>query len=441
MLSHPLNVGIAGLGTVGASVVRILERRANALALATGRAIHVAGVSARTRDKNRDVLISKYKWFDDPIELASSPDIDVFVEAIGGKDGPAFDSVNRAIDCGKAVVTANKALLANHGMKLAAKAEAKDVVLNFEAVVAGGIPIIKQLREALVGNSIEKIYGILNGTCNYILTEMTQEGLSFDEALGAAQKLGYAEADPRTDVEGLDAAHKLAVLATLAFGIKLDPTQVHYEGITGIRRQDIVDAKELGYQIKLLGIAERFNERVLLRVHPALVPDYAPLSQVNGVLNAVSIKADAVDLTSIGPGAGGEATASAVVADIADIARGHGLMSPLLRKTTELEDFSVLPIRDHRSSFYISMVVEDRVGVFAAIANEMARQEISLESIKQIGPHSRRGRAFRKTVTGEAQTIVLITHEASENSIEGALAAIRGKKFVRGVPKVIRIEY
>ena len=441
MMQQPLRVGIAGLGTVGSSVIKVLERRANALALATGRAIHVVGVAARSREKHRAISLDRYEWFGDAVELAGSPKIDVFVEAIGGKEGVALESVNRALDCGKAVVTANKALLAHRGMVLAEKAEQKNLVLSFEAVVAGGIPIIKQLREALIGNTIEKVYGILNGTCNYILTQMADEHLAFDDALKAAQQLGYAEADPRTDIEGVDTAHKLAVLATLAFGIKLDPEKVHCEGISNIRLQDIVEARGLGYEIKLLGIAERFNDGVLLRVHPALIPSRAPLSQVKGVLNAVSVKADAVDLASIGPGAGGEATASAVVADIADIARGNGLKNPLLRRVSDLERFKNLPIRSHRGSFYINMMVEDRVGVLAAVATAMAKQQISVESIKQIGPHSRRGSASKKTASGDAQTIVLITHEASEESIDVALSAISAEKFIRGVPRVIRIEH
>ena len=432
-----LNVGIAGLGTVGASVVSILERRANALALATNRNIRITSVSALERTKPRSISIDRYRWFSDPIELAKSPDIDVFVEAMGGRDGVALDSIHAALDSGKQVVTANKALLAGHGMLLARKAEEKNLVLNFEAVVAGGIPVIKQLREALLGNTIEKIYGILNGTCNYILTRMGDDQLSFKEALEEAKARGYAEANPDADIDAHDTAHKLAVLATLAFGIKLDASKVHVEGIRDVSYEDISEARQLGYQIKLLGIAERKNDRILLRAHPALVPNDASLSQVSGVLNAVSIKADAVDLTTIGPGAGGEATASAVVADIADIARGNGLKYPLLRHSGSLEEFLVLPLEDHVGSFYVRMIVEDRVGVFASIASHMALRNISLESIKQLP--TQKGKRSAEKEPG-LQTIVFVTHETSEKNIREGLATIAKDKFVRGLPKILRIE-
>jgi homoserine dehydrogenase len=432
-----LNVGIAGLGTVGGSVVSILERRANALSLATNRNIRITSVSARERNKARPFSTDRYRWFSNPVELARSPDIDVLVEAMGGRDGVALDSINAALGAGKHVVTANKALLAGHGMTLARLAEEKGLVLNFEAVVAGGIPIIKQLREALLGNTIEKIYGILNGTCNYILTRMGDDQLSFQDALKEAQRRGYAEADPGADIDAHDTAHKLAVLATLAFGIKLDASKIQIEGIREVTFEDISEARQLGYQIKLLGIAERRNERILLRAHPALVPNDAPLAQVNGVLNAVSIKADAVDLTTIGPGAGGEATASAVVADIADIARGNGLKYPLLRDSSRLEDFLVSPLQDHVGSFYVRMIVEDKVGVFASIASQMAKRNISLESIKQLPANSSKREADREA---GVKSIVLITHETSEGNIQAALKKIENDNFLRGKPKILRIE-
>jgi homoserine dehydrogenase len=437
MLLTPFKVGIAGLGTVGSSVIHILERRANALARATGRNIQITGISARAQDKERSFAVKNYRWFDNPVELAKSSDIDVFVEAIGGENGIALKSINAALDAGKSVVTANKALLANNGMILAKRAEEKNLILNFEAVVAGGIPIIKHLREALIGNTIEKIYGILNGTCNYILSRMGDEHLSFNEALAAAQKKGYAEQDPSVDIDGHDTAHKLAVLATLAFGIKLRPAAVHHEGIRKIRVEDIIEARSLGYEIKLLGIAERRSGKMLLRVHPALLPQRAPLAQVHGVLNAVSIKADAVDLTSIGPGAGGEATASAVVADIADIARGHGLKMPLLRSIDDLEDFEVLPIAEHRGAFYVRMLVEDKVGVLANIAGEMARQEISLESVKQI---EFKNRSYVDEHSADEKSIVIITHDTSEIRLRYAINAIIGHQFIRSEPRVLRIE-
>jgi homoserine dehydrogenase len=433
-MQEPLRVGIAGLGTVGSAVAQILERRANALAQATGRAIQIAGVSARRRSIPRPINIAKYRWFDDPVALARHEGIDVFVEAIGGESGPARDAVEAAIESRKSVVTANKALLARQGMRLAKNAERLGVSLNFEAVVAGGVPIIKQLREALVGNSIEKIYGILNGTCNYVLTQMRDNGLSFEQALADAKAKGYAEADARTDIDGIDTAHKLAVLATLAFGIELRPDSVHREGISDIGLDDLQEARELGYEIKLLGIAERWEGKILMRVHPALVPREAPLSAVSGVLNAVAIRADAVDLTSIGPGAGGEATASAVVADVADIARGNGLRQTFLRSVEQLEKFDPLPIDRHYGSFFIRLKVEDRKGVFASIAKHMSDESISLESIKQI---SDRRRGFQEP---GVKPIALVTHETSEFHVNRALSAVRAEGFLRDAPKLIRIE-
>ncbi len=318
-----LRVGIAGLGTVGAAVARLLHRQADALTARTHRRIVVAGVSARDADKERDADLSQAEFFADPIELAASPSIDLFVELIGGAEGPARASVETALAHGKSVVTANKALLAAHGLRLAGLAEEKHVALAFEASVAGGIPIVKTLREGLAGNSIERVYGILNGTCNYILSRMELEQLSFAQCLAEAQKLGYAEADPSFDIGGFDTAHKLSILTSLAFGTKIDASAIDVEGIEGVTLADIEAAEELGFRIKLLGVAQRTAEGVEQRVHPTMVRKTTAIAQVMGVVNAVTIDADAVhELTLVGPGAGGEATASAVVADIADIAKG-----------------------------------------------------------------------------------------------------------------------
>lgn len=279
-MAEPLRVGIAGLGTVGASVIRLLDRQAAALAASTGRAIKVTAVSARDRSRDRGVDVSAFKWFDDPVALATSPDIDLFVELIGGDEGPARAAVEAALGAGKSVVTANKALLAKHGMSLAQRAEDKRVALAFEASVAGGIPIVKTLREGLAGNSIQRVYGILNGTCNYILSRMELEGLSFEECLKDAQRLGYAEADPTFDIGGFDTAHKLAILTALAFGTQVDAEAIHVEGIQSITLADLKSAEELGYRIKLLGVAQRTDKGIEQRVHPTMVPKSSSLAEV-----------------------------------------------------------------------------------------------------------------------------------------------------------------
>jgi homoserine dehydrogenase len=322
-MATPLKVGLAGLGTVGASVVRLIEQQRAALTLRCGRPIEIVAVTARSKGKNRGVDLKKVRWVKDPIALARDPGIDVFVELIGGAGDPAKRAVETALASGKSVVTANKALLAKHGVQLAALAERHHVALNFEAAVAGGIPIVKTLREGLVGNKLARIYGILNGTCNYILTRMEQEGLSFADCLADAQRLGYAEADPTFDIEGHDTAQKLSILASLAFGIKVDPSAIYVEGISSIAPEDLSWADELGYRVKLLGVAVDTGKGIEQRVHPTMVPKDTAIAQVMGVTNAVTIDAHAVQaITLVGPGAGGMATASAVVADIGDIARG-----------------------------------------------------------------------------------------------------------------------
>src|SRR5499425_1319791 len=322
-MAVPLKLGIAGLGTVGSCVARLLERQRDALAARCGRPIEVVAVSARSRGKKRDIGHKKLRWVTDPVALASDPEIDVFVELIGGEGDPAKAAVSAALRAKKSVVTANKALLARHGIALAAIAEKNHVALNFEAAVGGAIPIVKTLREGLAGNSLARIYGILNGTCNYILTRMEEEKLAFAECLKEAQRLGYAEADPSFDIEGHDTAQKLAILASLAFGTKIDPHAVYSEGIASITPADLNAAAELGYRVKLLGVAVKTAEGIEQRVHPTMVPRESAIAQVMGVTNAVTIDADGLaPITLVGPGAGGGATASAIIADLADIARG-----------------------------------------------------------------------------------------------------------------------
>ena len=438
-MTRPLRVGIAGLGTVGASVIRILDRQNEAVAQRGGRPVQVEAVSARDRSKDRGVDLSRFAWFENPVDLARSAEVDCIVELVGGSDGAALEIVQAALVLGKHVVTANKALLAKHGLALAKLAEDKGVSLAFEASVAGGIPIIKTLRESLPANRVSRLYGILNGTCNYILSRMELEGLTFTECLKDAQRLGYAEADPTFDVEGYDTAHKLAILTSLAFGTEIDAEAIYVEGISSITPLDLAMAKELGYRIKLLGVAERTETGIEQRVHPTMVPRTSSIAQVMGVTNAVTIDADAVkELTLIGPGAGGDATASAVVADIADVASGKA-PSPFGRSVGELEQAPRAPMQRHEGGYYVRLTVRDRPGAAAGVAIRMAEADISLESILQKrsevaatqDPHGR---------SGAPVPLVLITYAATEASIRSALEKISGDGLIAEPPQVIRIE-
>jgi homoserine dehydrogenase len=438
-MSDSLRLGLAGLGTVGGSLVRLIERHGNDLAVRCGRPITISGVSARNRGKDRGFDLSGFSWFDDPIALARDPSTDVFVELMGGAGGVAEAAVNAALEAGKHVVTANKAMLAGGGLALARKAEEAGVALNFEAAAAGGIPIIKTLREALAGNTVNRVYGILNGTCNYILTRMESEGLSFAECLTAAQKLGYAEAEPSFDVDGQDAAHKLALLTAIAFGTEIDSESIYVEGITSITSADIEAADELGYRIKLLGVASRTETGIEQRVHPAMVPKSSAIARIDGVTNAVAVEADFVgQLVLSGPGAGGDATASSVMSDIADIARGDR-MGTFGRPATSLEPYRQARMRAHEGGYYIRLSVYDRPGAFAAIAGRMAEHKISLESIVQ------RRRAARSAAPGHPvpeapQPVILITYETTEAAIREALDMIQADGHISDQPQMIRIE-
>ena len=437
--ARPLRIGLAGLGTVGASVLRILRRQENALSTRCGRAIRVTAISARDRTRDRGVDLGGLTWFDDPVELARSSEIDCLVELVGGSDGPAKAAVEAALSAGKPVVTANKALLAHHGVALAALAEEKGVALAFEASSAGGIPIVKTLREALAGNTVTRIYGILNGTCNYILSRMELEGLTFEACLKDAQRLGYAEADPTFDVEGYDTAHKLAILTSLAFGTKIDAEAIHVEGISSITPLDLKMADELGYRVKLLGVAERTKTGIEQRVHPTMVPKSSAIAQVMGVLNAVTIDADAVrELTLVGPGAGGDPTASAVVADIADVARGTAGL-PFGLPVARLEAATRAPMQRHEGGYYVRLSVVDRPGAAAGIATRMAQADISLESIVQ----RRSAAAAAQDPGGRSGTpvpVVLITYATSEAAIRSALEQVSADGHIAEPPQVIRIE-
>jgi len=434
-MSDALKVGVAGLGTVGASVVRLLGQHGGQIAKKSGRPVAVTAVSARSKDKDRGVDLSSMAWFDDPVEMARSADIDIFVELVGGDSGAAEDSVRAALARGIHVVTANKALLAKHGVELAVLAEQNNACLNYEAAVAGGIPIVKTMRESLSGNSVSRVYGILNGTCNYILTRMEDDGISFEACLADAQRLGYAEADPTFDIEGFDAAHKLAILTSLAFGTKISDDTIYVEGITSITTADIQAANELGYRIKLLGVAQRTDSGIEQRVHPTMVPKSSAIARIDGVLNAVAVDGDFVgEVILVGPGAGGNATASSVVADIADIARGDE--TPVLgTPAAELADYVRAGMRKHEGGYYIRLSVYDRPGAFAEIANCMADGGISLESIVQ-----RRNGAGSAAQESAPQPVILITYETTEEAVKKALDVIQSKGVVADKPQMIRIE-
>ena len=408
-----IRLGVAGLGTVGCGLIQLLARHGERMGAQIGARLEVTGVSARDRAKARDIeLGSDVEWFDDPVALAKSERTDLFVELIGGSEGVAREAVMAALAAGKPVVTANKALLADHGTELAALAEKNGVALAFEAAVAGGIPVIKALREALIGNEVTRVYGILNGTCNYILTRMQSEGHDFADVLKDAQALGYAEADPTFDVGGFDTAHKLSLLTTLAFGTQVAFDQVHVEGIEGITPADIEAADDLGYRIKLLGVA---------------------------------IDGDFVgDILLVWPGAGAHATASAVAADIADVVRGGG-MAPFITPAAQLKPYQRAQLRRHQGAYYLRLSVYDRPGAMAAIAKRMAEQNVSLESIVQRRskpdvPGMPTVQPASEIDTGKPANVVLITHMTNEQAIREALAAIEADGQIAAQPQVIRIE-
>jgi homoserine dehydrogenase len=439
-MAAPLRIGIAGVGTVGAQVVGLLDRQRDALAARCGRKIEVVAVSARTRSKRRQADIKRMRWVPDPVALAAEADIDVFVELIGGEGNPAKAAVEAALAAGKSVVTANKALLARHGVRLASAAERHRVALNFEAAVGGAIPIVKTIREGLAGNSLERIYGILNGTCNYILTRMEQERMAFAECLREAQRLGYAEVDPTFDIEGHDTAQKLTILASLAFGTKADESAVYVEGISSITPEDLAWADELGYRVKLLGVAVKTDNGIEQRVHPTMVRKDTAIAQVMGVTNAVTIDADAIlPITLVGPGAGGLATASAVVSDIGDIARGVRT-APFGRPSARLFASKKAPMQRHEGGYYIRLLAVDKPGTAATIARRLAQQNISLESIVQRhrGAPPQGGESPGRS--GAPVPVILITYATTEDAVRKALAAVGRDRVISGKPQVIRIE-
>ncbi len=433
----PLRVGIAGLGTVGAALVSMLAGNGSSLHRRHGRHIEVSGVSARSRSRDRGIDITPYAWHDDPVALASSADVDLFVELMGGEDGPALAAVRAALGAGKPVVTANKALLAKHGVELARLAEKTGAHIGFEAAVAGGIPVIKTLREGLGLASVTRVYGIMNGTCNYILTRMGEEDISFQDCLKDAQTLGYAEADPTFDVEGFDTAHKLALLSSLCFQTRIAADEIFVEGITAITQADMKVAADLGFRIKLLGIASRSEQGVEQRVHPTLVPASTAVARVDNVLNAVILETDHIqELMLSGPGAGGMATAASVLADILDIARGHNVPA-LGMPVDELAEYRRAPMRAHKGGYYIRLNVRDVPGALAAITARLGQSGISLESVIQ-----RPDLKVETDLPGaqDTRTLVLITQDTLESAVREALARVADDGYTLGAPQVIRIE-
>jgi len=428
-MANPLKIAIAGLGNVGAGTVKLLAENADLLTRRCGRPLVVTAVSARDRKRERGIDLSRAAWFDDPVRLAAEADADVIVEVIGGSDGAAKSVVETAIGRKRDVVTANKALLALHGAALARAADQAGVSLAFEAAVAGGIPIVKALREGLAGNRITRVYGILNGTCNYILSTMRKSKREFGDVLAEAQKLGYAEADPSFDIDGIDTAHKLALLTSLAFGCEVNYAGVHVEGIRHISPLDIEYAAELGYRIKLLGSARQTEHGVEQRVHPCMVPMDVPIAHVEGVLNAVVATGNFVqDSVFEGRGAGAGPTASSVVSDLIDIAVGRR-MPAFGIPAKDLAKLAVSPMERHSGEYYVRLTVQDRPGVIADVAAALRDERISMAAMIQ------RGKSPDNIVP-----VVLMTHATEEAAMTRALARIGRFEAVVQPPRMIRIE-
>ena len=426
-MSHPLRLGIAGLGTVGVGVVQIVRQKANLLALRAGRAIEITAVSARSRDKDRGVNIAGYDWEDDPVALARRDDIDVFVELMGGSEGPAKAATEAALAAGKDVVTANKAMLALHGQSLAEAAETNGHVIRFEAAVAGGIPAVKALTEGLAGNDILRVAGVMNGTCNYILTRMQDAGLPYPEVFEEARALGYLEADPTLDVGGIDAGHKLALLAAIAFGCRVDFAAIELEGIEHITIEDIKQAADMGYRIKLLGVAQMTGRGLEQRMSPCLVPASSPLGQLENAANMVLLEGDAVGQIMLrGAGAGQGPTASAVLSDVIDLARGvriptFGQPAAMLTAATPARTATPAP-------YYLRMELQDKPGALARIATTLGEAGISINRMRQYGH--------------EAATapVLIVTHKATRDALDTALAGFAATGVLASSPVALRIE-
>ncbi|MGA9434035.1 MAG: homoserine dehydrogenase [Roseobacter sp.] len=426
-MSQPLRLGIAGLGTVGIGVVRIIRQHKAMLEARTGREIVISAISARDASKDRGVPLSGYAWEDDPVALATRDDVDVFVELIGGDSGPAKDAVEAALDAGKNVVTANKALLAIHGQALAEAAETRGRALRYEAAVAGGIPVIKALTEGLAGNDVTRVMGVMNGSCNYILTRMEDAGLSYDDVFAEADALGYLEADPQLDVGGIDAAHKLAILSSIAFGTRVDFDGITLEGIDRVSIDDIRAAADMGYKIKLLGVAQMTGRGLEQRMQPCLVPATSPLGQLQGGTNMVVLEGDAVgQIVLRGPGAGEGPTASAVMADICDLARGatgpiFGIKADVLKIATPAT--SKLP-----AAYYLRMSLDDKPGALAKVAAVLGEAGVSIDRMRQYGHED------------TSAPVLIVTHKTTPDAISHALDAMGSTGVLSGEPVALRIE-
>ncbi|MFK7869975.1 MAG: homoserine dehydrogenase [Roseobacter sp.] len=426
-MSDPLRLGIAGLGTVGIGVVRIVRQHSAMLEARTGRKITISAVSARDASKDRGVSLADYAWEDDAVTLAKRADVDVFVELIGGQDGVAKSAVEAAIAAGKPVVTANKALLAIHGQALAEMAEAAEVPLFYEAAVAGGIPVIKALSEGLVGNDITRIMGVMNGSCNYILTRMESAGLSYEDVFAEADGLGYLEADPQLDVGGIDAAHKLAILSSLAFGTQVNFDGITLEGIECVSIEDIRAAADMGYKIKLLGVAQKTGRGLEQRMQPCLVPDTSPLGQLDGGTNMVVLEGDAVgQIVLRGPGAGEGPTASAVMSDVCDIARGRrapvfGVPATALAQAAPAA--ASLP-----APYYLRLSLEDRPGALAKVASVLGEAGVSIDRMRQYGHED------------TTAPVLIVTHKTAPDALNQALTAMDQTAVLRAAPVALRIE-
>ncbi|MES2667390.1 MAG: homoserine dehydrogenase [Pseudomonadota bacterium] len=423
----PLRLGIAGLGTVGIGVVKIVQDHADLIAARTGRAVSITAVSARDRSKNRDADLSGYAWEADPVALARRDDVDVFVEVMGGHEGAAKDATEAAIATGKDVVTANKALLAHHGQALALAAESAGLVIRFEAAVAGGIPVIKALTEGLAANRIRRVMGVMNGTCNYILTRMQSAGLPYDQVFEEARQLGYLEANPNLDVGGIDAGHKLSLLAAIAFGAQVSFDAVELEGIGNVSIDDIRLAEDMGYRIKLLGVAQMTGRGLEQRMTPCLVPIASPLGQLQGGTNMVVLEGDSVgQIVLRGPGAGMGPTASAVMADVCDIARGlrlptFGQPAATLAKPTPARAATPAP-------YYLRMTLLDKPGALAKIATCLGEAGISIDQMRQYGH------------VGVHATVLIVTHKATPGDVAHAIGGFAATGVLVEAPVAIRIE-
>ncbi len=423
----PLRLGIAGLGTVGIGVVKIIRRQAQLLEARAGRPVVISAVSARSKDKDRGVDLSDYAWEDDAVDLAKRDDVDVFVELMGGHEGTAKASVEAAIAAGKDVVTANKALLAHHGQELALAAEDAKVRLRFEAAVAGGIPVIKSLTEGLAGNEISRVMGVMNGTCNYILTQMQATGRGYNALFEECAELGYLEADPNLDVGGIDAGHKLSILSSIAFGTQVNFDAVELEGIQRIQLEDIEHAAEMGFRIKLLGVAQMTGRGLEQRMSPCLVPASSPLGQLEGGTNMVVIEGDAIEQVVLrGPGAGEGPTASAVMGDVMDVARGFTL--PTFGQPAS----TLRPVNGAKAAkpapYYIRMTLLDKPGALAKVASVLGDAAVSINRMRQISHDQERA------------PVLIVTHKCTRDALDTALAGLAETGVVDGAPVAIRIE-